>query len=149
MGFAPKTALKKSTTVGAIAGGTVGGVVGLVLVGLAAFFYVRSRRDRAHLRDTVAAFEEHKVASTIQPFPLGARLLYEEDVAPPAYEVGAAGGAPTATVVTGGPVRASKGGYAGSASEGALSEDVEPSEAPSGSSRPLRVESKGMYIVHE
>ena len=53
-------------------GGTVGGVAGLLLAGLAVFFYARSRRDRAHLKDTVAEFEEHKVASTIQPFTLGA-----------------------------------------------------------------------------
>ncbi|TFY52508.1 hypothetical protein EVJ58_g9977 [Rhodofomes roseus] len=72
VGFAPKIAAKKSSNVGAIVGGTVGGVVGVLLTGIAVFFYIRSRQDRAMLQDTVAMVEEHKVANTIQPYTLGA-----------------------------------------------------------------------------
>ena len=114
-GFAPKIEVKKSTNVGVIVGGTVGGVAGLLFAGLAAFFCVRSRCDRVHFEATVAEFKEHKVTSTIQPFMLGMRrdspsvyacLLPEDNVAPPTYEASEAGAA--STVASGGPVRASK-----------------------------------------
>ena len=138
-------------------GGTVGGVAGLLLAGLAVFFYARSRRDRAHLKDTVAEFEEHKVASTIQPFTLGAgagahgdspgvhaRLLPEDDVAPPAYEASELGAAET--VASGGPVRMSKSEYAQSAASGAVPADE---EGASGSSQPPRIEPNRMYNIEE
>ena len=156
VGFAPKTALKKSTNVGAIVGGTVGGVAGLLLAGLAAFFYVRSRRDRAHLKDTVAEFEEHKVASTIQPFTLGARrdspgvharLLPEDDVAPPTYEASEAGAA--STVASGGPVRVSKSEYAQPPAASATAVLPEE-EGVSGSSQPApRIEPNRIYNIEE
>ena len=157
VGFAPKIAAKKSKNVGAIVGGTVGGVVGALLAGLAVFFYVRSRRDRAHLKDTVAEFEEHKVASTIQPFPLGpgahddspgvhARLLPEDDVAPPAYEESEV--APASTVGSGGPVRVSKSEYVQSTASGSVVPDEEGAGA-SGSSQPPRIEPNRMYNIEE
>ena len=158
-GFAPKIAVKKSTNVGAIVGGTVGGVAGLLLAGLAVFFYARSRRDRAHLKDTVAEFEEHKVASTIQPFTLGARrdspgvharLLPEDDVAPPTYEASEAGAA--STVASGGPVRVSKSEYAQPPAASATATAVLPEEeeGASGSSQPApRIEPNRIYNIEE
>ncbi|KAH9836772.1 acid protease [Rhodofomes roseus] len=151
VGFAPKIAAKKSSNVGAIVGGTVGGVVGVLLTGIAVFFYIRSRQDRAMLQDTVAMVEEHKVANTIQPYTLGAApagrtgspgvdapLLREDDVAPPSYEASEAGGS---TVASGGPVRMSKGEY------------VRPlsvqGEGASGSGQPPRIEPNRMYNIEE
>jgi len=109
VGFAPKIVVQKATDVGAIVGGTLGGVAGVCLIGIAVFFYIRSRQDRALLKDTVAMVEEHKVANTVEPYTFGAvpttahypafatpgspdvgsPLLFQhhqDDVAPPSYE---------------------------------------------------------------
>lgn len=156
VGFAPKTAAKKSTNVGAIAGGTVGGGVGVLLIGIAAFFYIRSRQDRAILKDTVAMVEEHKVANTIQPYTLGASpqgspdvdapllhggaVAHEDDVAPPSYEASEAGGS---AVVSGAPVRTSKSEYVRPVS----TQTIGAGDGPSG--QPPRIEPNRMYNIEE
>lgn len=71
VGFAPRAVVSKGSKRGAIIGGTVGGVVGVFLLGLAAFFFIRSRHDRAELKHTIAEVEEHKAANAVEPFPLG------------------------------------------------------------------------------
>ncbi|KZT68462.1 acid protease [Daedalea quercina L-15889] len=155
VGFAPKVASRKGTKVGAIVGGTIGGVVGVLLVGIAAFFYLRSRQDRAILKDTVAVIEEHKVANTIQPFTLGAAAPrmgspgvdvplmthHEDDVPPPAYEASEVGGSPT--IASGGPMRMSKSEYVNPAPVQAVG------EGSSRLSQPPRVEPNRMYHIEE
>ncbi|CCM01437.1 uncharacterized protein FIBRA_03489 [Fibroporia radiculosa] len=72
IGFASRSTGSKSTSKGAIIGGTIGGVLGVALLGLVAFFYIRSRHDRALLKDTVAMVEEHKTANRVEPYTLAA-----------------------------------------------------------------------------
>ena len=70
--FAPRTASSsKSRDIGAIVGGTVGGVAGVVALGLLAFFLIRRRQDNSFFRRAAELEEEHKVASTVEPFTLG------------------------------------------------------------------------------
>ncbi|KAI0932879.1 hypothetical protein AcW1_000129 [Taiwanofungus camphoratus] len=71
IGFAPRAVAKKSTHVGAIVGGAVGGVAGLLLIPIAVFFYLRSKQDRALLRQAAEMVEEHKAARAIEPYIIG------------------------------------------------------------------------------
>ncbi|KZT08959.1 acid protease [Laetiporus sulphureus 93-53] len=113
VGFAPKISVKKGANIGAIVGGTIGGVAGVLLIAIAAFLYIRSRKDRAIVRNAETIVEEHKAANAVEPYTLGAPqaspmrsefsyvqvgsapgspglseplLGTQEDVAPPSYE---------------------------------------------------------------
>ncbi|KAI0638835.1 acid protease [Trametes polyzona] len=73
VGFAPRAVSSpKSRDIGAIVGGTVGGVAGVVALGLLAFFLIRRRQDDSFFRRAAELEEEHKVASTVEPYTLGA-----------------------------------------------------------------------------
>lgn len=72
VGFAPRAASTKSRDIGAIVGGTVGGVAGVVALGLLAFFLIRRRQDNTFFARAAELEEEHKVASTVEPYTLGA-----------------------------------------------------------------------------
>ncbi|KAH9855826.1 acid protease [Lenzites betulinus] len=72
VGFAPRSASStKSRDIGAIVGGTVGGVAGVVAIGLLAFFCIRRRQDNTFFKRAAELEEEHKVASTVEPYTLG------------------------------------------------------------------------------
>ena len=47
------------------------GVAGVVALGLLAFFLIRRRQDNSFFRRAAELEEEHKVASTVEPFTLG------------------------------------------------------------------------------
>lgn len=57
------------TNVGAIVGGTIGGVAVVVILGLIAFYYLY-RRNHRHITRRVEELEENKVAGTVEPFTL-------------------------------------------------------------------------------
>ncbi|EJF58803.1 acid protease [Dichomitus squalens LYAD-421 SS1] len=69
--FAPRAASSKSRDIGAIVGGTVGGVAGVVALGLLAFYIIRRRQDNTFFRRAAELEEEHKVASTVEPYTFG------------------------------------------------------------------------------
>lgn len=76
MGFAPRTlVVKKTSHVGAIVGGTIGGVAFLVFVGFAVFFFFYRHRQRAY-RVTAAQYDAQEIEKptdgTVNPFPLSA-----------------------------------------------------------------------------
>ena len=103
--FAPRTVSStRSRDVGAIVGGVVGGVAGVIALGLLGFYCIRRRQDNTFFARAVALEEEHKVASTVEPYTYGAApgsppvsphphdplLLQAHDahphIAPPTYE---------------------------------------------------------------
>ncbi|OBZ80099.1 hypothetical protein A0H81_00186 [Grifola frondosa] len=67
IGFAP-LAQSKSKDIGAIVGGTVGGVAGVLGLGLLAFYLIRRRQDNVFFRRAAVFEEEAKVASTVVPY---------------------------------------------------------------------------------
>ncbi|KAH9891257.1 acid protease [Cubamyces lactineus] len=76
VGFAPRTV--SSTTsrdIGAIVGGTVGGVAGVVALGLLAFYLIRRRQDNTFFKRAAEIEEEHKVASTVEPYTFGQNMV--------------------------------------------------------------------------
>ena len=96
--FAPRTASSsKSRDIGAIVGGTVGGVAGVVALGLLAFFLIRRRQDNSFFRRAAELEEEHKVASTVEPFTLGGGLGHQPSFSAAGYGAGGygAGSPPT------------------------------------------------------
>ena len=74
---------KSSTNVGAIVGGTVGGVAFVIIAGLAAFWFLRRRADRR-----LGPFEIEDVdkpvqhAPGVEPFTLGAPTPAQPSLAP-------------------------------------------------------------------
>ncbi|KAH9949454.1 acid protease [Amylocystis lapponica] len=57
---------------GAIVGGTVGGVAGLLLIAFAVLFFFRRRNHHVReLRTDMLAEEEHKFANTVEPYTVG------------------------------------------------------------------------------
>ncbi|OBZ79275.1 hypothetical protein A0H81_00178 [Grifola frondosa] len=131
IGFAPRTQ-SKSRDIGAIVGGTVGGVAGVVALGLLAFYLIRRRQDNSFFKRAAYFEEEAKVARTVEPYVVGqgpptpaqashlafgsppmspsAPLLGQLDtgaaVAPPSYEEASESGARSPTLP-----RDSKSGY--------------------------------------
>ncbi|KAI0771027.1 acid protease [Trametes elegans] len=76
VGFAPRTASStRSRDIGAIVGGTVGGVAGVVALGLLAFWLIRRRQDDSFFRRAAEIEEEHKVASTVEPYTFGNNMV--------------------------------------------------------------------------
>ncbi len=70
--FAPRAvSSSKSRDIGAIVGGVVGGVAGVVALGLLGFYCIRRRQDNSFFKRAVALEEEHKAASTVEPFTYG------------------------------------------------------------------------------
>ncbi|RPD59406.1 acid protease [Lentinus tigrinus ALCF2SS1-6] len=85
LAFAPRSVSStKSRDIGAIVGGTVGGVAGVVGLGLLAFYFIRRRQDNSFFKRAAELEEEHKVASTVQPYTFGAP---SPDVRPVSYAV--------------------------------------------------------------
>ncbi|RDX51497.1 acid protease [Lentinus brumalis] len=73
LAFAPRSVSStKSRDIGAIVGGTVGGVAGVIGLGLLAFYFIRRRQDHSFFKRAVELEEEHKVASTVEPYTFGA-----------------------------------------------------------------------------
>ncbi|KAI0762409.1 aspartic peptidase domain-containing protein [Fomes fomentarius] len=74
--FAPRSVSSaRSRDIGAIVGGTVGGVAGVVALGLIAFYFIRRRQDNTFFKRAVELEEEHKVASTVEPYTFGGGSL--------------------------------------------------------------------------
>lgn len=74
MGFAPRSSTGKKTNIGAIVGGTIGGVALVVFVGFAVFFFTYRRRNQAY-RITAAQYDaaqeiEKSRDGTVEPFLL-------------------------------------------------------------------------------
>ncbi|KAI1790434.1 acid protease [Ganoderma leucocontextum] len=70
--FAPRSvSSSESRDIGAIVGGTVGGVAGVVALGLLGFYCIRRRQDNSFFKRAAALEEEHKVASNVEPFTIG------------------------------------------------------------------------------
>ncbi|KAI0641149.1 acid protease [Trametes meyenii] len=88
VGFAPRSvSSSQSRDIGAIVGGTVGGVAGVVALGLLAFFLIRRRQDNTFFKRAAEIEEEHKVASTVEPYTFGQNLVAHHDPlqSPPAH----------------------------------------------------------------
>ena len=66
IGFGNRVTQKKSKNVGAIAGGTVGGVIGLALIILAAFLFVRHRRRHSSSSHTSVSYSQRDDESKAQ-----------------------------------------------------------------------------------
>lgn len=63
----------RSTNIGAIVGGTVGGVAFVIILGLAAFWYLRKRADRWRGPFEIEDASDKPVPQTgVEPFTLGA-----------------------------------------------------------------------------
>ena len=71
MAFAPRVVSSSSSrNVGAIVGGVVGGVAGVVALGLLGFYLIRRKQDKSFFKRAAALDEEHKTASTVEPFTI-------------------------------------------------------------------------------
>ncbi|KAM5542196.1 hypothetical protein V8D89_004069 [Ganoderma adspersum] len=69
--FAPRIVSSSSSrNVGAIVGGVVGGVAGVVALGLLGFYLIRRKQDKSFFKRAAALDEEHKTASTVEPFTI-------------------------------------------------------------------------------
>ncbi|KAI0369932.1 acid protease [Pilatotrama ljubarskyi] len=83
VGFAPRTVSStRSRDIGAIVGGTVGGVAGVVALGLLAFYLIRRRQDNSFFKRAAEIEEEHKVASTVEPYTFGQNMVAHHQVDP-------------------------------------------------------------------
>ena len=77
MGFAPRSSASssKSNHVGAIVGGTIGGIAFLIFTGFGIFYLMYRHRQGSH-RITPATYDDgqeiEKPEGTVQPFPLSA-----------------------------------------------------------------------------
>ncbi|KAI0757576.1 aspartic peptidase domain-containing protein [Daedaleopsis nitida] len=71
LAFAPRAASSKARDIGAIVGGTVGGVAGVVALGLLVFYFIRRRQDNSFFQRAAALDQEHKVAGTVEPYTFG------------------------------------------------------------------------------
>jgi hypothetical protein len=84
LGFSPRVVQSKSSTnIGAIVGGTVGGVAFVILAGLAAFWYLRRRADRR-----LGPFEIEEMDKPVhhqegvEPYLLGTPTPAQPSIAP-------------------------------------------------------------------
>ena len=76
LAFAPRSVSSaRSRDIGAIVGGTVGGVAGVVAIGLIAFYFIRRRQDNSFFKRAAEMEEEHKVASTVEPYTFGQNMV--------------------------------------------------------------------------
>ncbi|TCD60281.1 hypothetical protein EIP91_010433 [Steccherinum ochraceum] len=72
IGFANRATQGKSHT-GAIVGGTVGGVLGLIIIGLVAWYFFWFRPHSSHSRTVSGSFDEDKTTGTtgnVEPYPV-------------------------------------------------------------------------------
>ena len=75
---------KKSSNAGAIAGGTIGGVAGLAIIGVLAFFFLRHRRRRRSQEATTAPPDKAAQQAAQQPHDIHSPTLSEKE-APPSF----------------------------------------------------------------
>lgn len=76
VGFAPRSEESHKVAVGAIVGGTIGGVAGVVILGLVAFFIIRHYHDKSRLNTLGGIYdphaEDHEAKPQVVPYTVGA-----------------------------------------------------------------------------
>lgn len=83
LGFSPRAfPSKSSTNVGAIVGGTVGGVAFVIILGLAAFWYLRRRADRRMGPFEIEDADKPVPQAGVEPYMVGAPTPAQPSIAP-------------------------------------------------------------------
>ncbi|GJE94186.1 acid protease [Phanerochaete sordida] len=82
LGFSPRTSPGKSTNVGAIVGGTVGGVAFVIILGLVAFWYLRRRADRRMGPFEIEDADKPVQQAGVEPYMVGAPTPAQPSIAP-------------------------------------------------------------------